>query len=193
MPIAVQVPACHTSLRDKTENSQRQGKEEDKMKREVGDVRVLKSRRGKWRGGEQMSLWLQLFHWSYRYLNENANNLIKERKRAEREWERDIRRKQGWRLKEQADLGLWHRKDKAERRGKMERYGRKRGVNRGIAEREIIKWQMDEVKKPLQTPLWVECGREGVLSNLELVVVQQVELSYTSIVALAAMPGWTSA
>lgn len=44
---------------------------------------------------------------------------------------------------------------------------------------------MDEMKmKTLQTPLWVECGREGVLSNLELVVAQQVELSYTSIVAL---------
>lgn len=40
-------------------------------------------------------------------------------------------------------------------------------------------------KKPLQTPLWVECGREGMLSNLELVVVQKVELSYTSIVLLA--------
>lgn len=27
----------------------------------------------------------ELFHWSYRHLNENANNLIKERKRAARE------------------------------------------------------------------------------------------------------------
>lgn len=53
MPIAAQVPACHTPLRDKTENSQRQGKEEDKMMGEVGDVRVLKSRREEMKRGRR--------------------------------------------------------------------------------------------------------------------------------------------
>lgn len=48
MAIGVQVPACHTPPRDKTEeNRQRQATGEDKMKPEVADVRVLKSRRGK--------------------------------------------------------------------------------------------------------------------------------------------------
>lgn len=31
----------------------------------------------------------ELFHWSHRHLNENANKLIKERKRAEREREQE--------------------------------------------------------------------------------------------------------
>lgn len=68
-----------------------------------GEERLLiweywRRRRGKWRGGEEdrrlMSLWLELFFWSYRHLNENANNLIKECKRAEREGARRKKRHQ---------------------------------------------------------------------------------------------------
>lgn len=55
MAIGVQVPACHTPSRDKTEEKRRrQGTGEDKLRRgEVADMRVLKEEKREMKRGRR--------------------------------------------------------------------------------------------------------------------------------------------